>query len=350
MRSDRDAGLAPSPSLLLTPRRVADSVEELLAGATGREPFATAETRSGSRFERVTFGDESFVLKFIELDRDFTMRASGDIGCRPIRAYAAGLFDVAPDLVDHAVVGAARNVGRNGWGGALLMRDVTAELVPPGDDPLPEEQHLGFVHHLAGVTARTWGWRDDVGLLPYASRWGWFAPSVIDAERALAWPEAAPRLAAEGWERFDQRVGAAVAAGIAELRRNVAPLVDALAATPSCLLHGDWKMGNLGTAADGRTVLVDWAYVGEGPPAHELGWYLAVNRQRLPRGHSKERVIEDFRAALEGHGVDTFGWYDAQVRLALLGTVVQFGWEKALGDDEELGWWCDRARDGLAVL
>ncbi|MCB9371527.1 MAG: hypothetical protein H6518_01935 [Microthrixaceae bacterium] len=39
-----------------------------------------------------------------------------------------------------------------------------------------------------------------------------------------------------------------------------------------------------------------------------------------------------------------------QLTLALLGTVVQFGWEKALGDDAELGWWCDRAAEGLAAL
>jgi hypothetical protein len=29
---------------------------------------------------------------------------------------------------------------------------------------------------------------------------------------------------------------------------------------------------------------------------------------------------------------------------------VQFGWEKALGDADELGWWCDRAREGAALL
>jgi hypothetical protein len=30
--------------------------------------------------------------------------------------------------------------------------------------------------------------------------------------------------------------------------------------------------------------------------------------------------------------------------------LVQFGWEKALGDDDELGWWCDRAREGVRRL
>lgn len=315
-------------ALALTPRPVAGSLEELLEGAEARAPFATAETRSGSRFERVWMGGQALVLKHIQLDDDFTMRASGDIGCRPLRAFAAGLLDVAPDLVDHGIIAAARGVGRNGWWAALLMRDVSGELVPPGDNPFPEEDHASFIDHLAGLCARTWGWRDDVGLLAYGDRWRFFGPDVLDWERRLGWPEPVPRIAAEGWLRFADRATGPVARSVDDLRHDVTPLAAALASTPSCLLHGDWKASNLGTAPDGRTVLIDWAYVGEGPAGHELGWYLALNRAKLPVGHSRERVIEDFGAALVRHGVPTGRWWDRQLRLALLGTVVQFGWER----------------------
>jgi hypothetical protein len=33
-----------------------------------------------------------------------------------------------------------------------------------------------------------------------------------------------------------------------------------------------------------------------------------------------------------------------------IGTLVQFGWEKALGRGDELGWWCDRRREGARRL
>ncbi len=36
--------------------------------------------------------------------------------------------------------------------------------------------------------------------------------------------------------------------------------------------------------------------------------------------------------------------------LCLLGALVQFGWEKALGDADELSWWCDRALEGARWL
>ena len=87
------------------------------------------------------------------------------------------------------------------------------------------------------------------------------------------------------------------------LRRELTPLVDALASTPTSFLHGDWKMGNLGIGRDGRSVLVDWTYSGPGPVCHELGWYLALNRARLPE--SKEATISVLREALERHGVDS---------------------------------------------
>ena len=81
---------------------------------------------------------------------------------------------------------------------------------------------------------------------------------------------------------------------------------------------------------------------------HDLAWYLALNRARLPQ--SKEDAIAALRASLEGYGIETDPWWARQSALCLLGALVEFGWEKALGDDAELGWWCDRAREGAAFL
>jgi thiamine kinase-like enzyme len=148
--------------------------------------------------------------------------------------------------------------------------------------------------------------------------------------------------------RFEAVAPRDVRSLIGELRRDVSPLTEKLRATPSTFVHGDWKLGNLGVRADGRVVLVDWSYPGEGPACHELGWYLAINRARLPE--SKEDSVASFRAALERHGIATAPWWETQLALCLLGTLVQFGWEKALGDADELGWWCERAREGAGAL
>lgn len=336
---------APTP---LKPRTVVGSVDELLAGVARREPFVPDGARATVAFERVWIDGAAHIVKYLHADDDFMLRALGDLGSRTLRAFEAGLFDAASDVIDHAVVGAARGTGRNGWGYALLMRDVSADLASINDDPFPLDQHRRFVDHLAGMCASTWNWRDDIGLAPYAARWTMTSPATIEADQAARARERIVPIIREGWAKFAGLAPHDVAGGVDALRHDVFPLTDALATTPSCFLHGDWKASNLGTAADGRTVLIDWVYLGEGPACHELGWYLALNRQKLPA--PKEQVIADFREALEGHGVATAGWWERQLALALLGTVVEFGWEKALGDDAELAWWFDRARAGLACL
>jgi hypothetical protein len=339
-----------TPAIELVPRPVARSVSDLLEGCTDRRPFHPEDARSSSHFEWVTIAGERLVLKHIHLDDDFTMRVSGDLGCRPLRIWQAGLMDVAADVIDHGVLGAAAGDGRNGWGAALLLRDLGDELVPADDSLLTEAQHLSFLDRCAALSARFWGWHDDLGLLPDAARWAWFGHGALAGERALGFPEAVPRIADGGWRRFAERVPADLLRVVDDLRHDPTPLADALRGTPSTFLHGDWKLGNLGAARDGRTVLIDWAYPGEGPACHELTWYLALNRSRLPEGHGKESTIAAFRTALERHGIATDEWWDRQLELCLLGATVQFGWEKALGDDDELRWWCERAEAGTRWL
>ena len=337
-----------SSRLSLQPRPVCNSVDELLADATEHQSFITSDSKSGNPFERVTIAGEPHVMKYVHVDDDFTIRGLGDLAPRALTVWSTGLVDVAPSFIDHALVGAARGIGRNGWGAALLMRDVSASLVPPGDGAISLEQHHSLLDHCAALAARTWGFRDEFDLTPYELRYQFFGPGMIDAEEGLGFPTPVPRIAKDGWALFVDRAPLSLRGAVVELQRDVDPLVAALRRTPSAFLHGDWKLGNLGTASDGRTILLDWSYPGEGPVCHELGWYLALNCARLPE--SKEAAIDAFRAALERHGVDTVSWWRQQLDVSLLGTFVQFGWEKAFGDDDEFGWWCDRAREGLAHL
>ena len=334
---------------MLVGRPVADSVDELLASATRRTSFVPDDARSPAGFERVEILGQPCVVKYVHPDFDFTMRVSGDLGCRPRRVWEAGLMDLAPDTIDHAMLGVAR-WGRNGWGAALLMRDVSDDLPVLGDEPISEELHAAFLDGIAALAAPLWDYQGDMGLLPHRLRWAWFGPEQLACEERLGFPEPVPRIATEGWQRFGERAPKDVLDAVESLRRDPSPLSDAVRTTPQTFVHGDWKIGNLGYAADGRVVLLDWAYPGEGPVCHELAWYLALNRSRIPIGQTKESTIADFRTALERHGIATSGWWDRQLMLCLAGALVQFGWEKAFGDDDELNWWIDAARPGLDAL
>jgi hypothetical protein len=96
-------------------------------------------------------------------------------------------------------------------------------------------------------------------------------------------------------------------------------------------------------------VVLDWEQPGRGAALSDLAWYLAINCRRLPL--SKEASIEVYRGGLEACGIDTEPWWDRQLALCLLGAMVLFGWEKALGGyDEELAWWETRIMPAAALL
>ena len=321
-----------------TGRRAASTVPQ----RAGRH--ATATTRSGAIFESVVVDGERCVVKYVHPDLDFTMRVSGDVGCRPRQVWERGLVDAAPDVIDHAILGAAR------WGPRRLRRRpaharrVRASSCPRATTPSPRTLHVHFLDHLAGSRRRGCGAGATTTPIracsPTGLRWSWFAPQHLDVERSLGFPEAVPRIALDGWERFAVRGHPRTSV---DAHRRAAALTRDRSST-RCRrrrrrsLHGDWKLSNLGTAADGRTVLLDWAYPGEGPVAHELAWYLALNRARLPVGVDEgvdDRRLRGRAAAPRHRHRRLVGPPGAAS--ACSAPWCEFGWEKALGDDDELG-------------
>ena len=320
-------------------------VDELLARASAMEPLSPGDGKSGSAFARVTVDGERYFLKRLSRASDWIMRVTNDHIHRGYHIWQAGLMGAAPRCIDHTVV--AMQIDGEGDDAVLstLMRDVGAHLVPEGDTVVSPAQHNGFVAHLAEMSATFWGWRDDIGgMSTMPERLRYFAPSNIAGE-LLRDPVPPPVAAADrGWRLLAERAPRLWRMAAA-LHDAPSPLCDAMAATPVTFLHGDWKMGNLGTHPDGRTILLDWAYPGSGPACWDLCWYIALNRARLPE--SKEATMQRFRDALEACGVDTGAWWDAQIDLCIVAIMVTFGWEKALGDDEELRWWERRVEVAL---
>ncbi len=319
-------------------------LDALLRRAESRAPWVPDDTKSGARFERVVIDGERFVLKYQDPRDDWLLRAAGDPGRSYVRLWESGILGRLPTVLDHAVVAAAHD----GAVGMILLRDVGDALLQP-DVPFTPDQHARFLDHMAALHAAFWGWRDDVGLTPLERRYLLLSPQVAAAEAAAGSEAAVPQFMAEGWRRLPD-VSPAMADVVLPLLVDPGPLVAALACLPHTLVHGDWKAANLGSHPDGRTVLLDFGEApGEASPLADLSWYLALNAALLPE--SKDDVLESYRGALEGHGVATADWWDDAAALELLGCMLQFGWEKALGGPgDELSWWEDRVQRGARCL
>jgi Phosphotransferase enzyme family len=330
---------------------VCASVTELIAGATSRVSLTEGAGKSGARIERLVMGGQPYVLKHLDLAQDWTMRASGCLRGAPLLAWERGLLARLPDCFNQPIVGVCRvgGEGRAPSGGcAVLMRDVSPWLVPVTDEPISLDQHLRFLRHMAALHAAFWACGSECEVIPVMHRYLELSPWLTIAEAFVGSGHLVPRLVGEGWPRLAE-VAPTAAAIVTPLARDPGPLVEALEGTPQTFVHSNWKLDNLGTDADGRTVVLDWEQPGRGAPLSDLAWYLAINCRRLPQG--KQDAIAAYRRALEEHGISTEAWWDRQLALCLLGALVQFGWEKALGGyDEELAWWETQAVRAAPLL
>ncbi len=319
-------------------------LEDWLAAATTRETMLTPDGKSGAVLERLVVDGEAYVLKHIRAADDWIMRVTGDDGTWFLSLWTSGTLARLPPVIDTVVVDVFAQPG----GSAILMHDVGDWLVPGGDTPVDLGQHRRFVGHLAALHAEFWDWADTLGLLGLEERYAWFTPAAMRSEAARPEPAVVPGLAVTGWERLPE-VAPRMAEQLFALQDDPRPFLTALASGPHTLVHGDVKLGNLGSRPDGATVMIDWALPGRAPPAFDLAHYLALNSSRLPE--AKEAVIEAYRVALERAGVATGGWFDDQVALGLLGHMLLLGWEKALGGPgPELTWWADAVDRAVCLL
>jgi len=357
-------------------------VSELLAGARDVRPLDDAPGKSGARLERLRIDGVDLVAKYLDPSLDWTMRASGVLGGPMPTLWTSGILHRLPDCLNQPIIGVAtadaavdpdargatRDAGdprdavlaggarrqdanrprRNGPCTVLLMHDVSADLIPATDEPLPLATHLRLLEHMAAMHAAFWGGGSEIDVVPVMHRYLELSPWTAMAESAIGSTHLVPQLIGRGWPLL-AKVAPAAAAVVTPLAWDPGPLVQALAATPQTFVHGNWKLDNLGTDPAGRTIVLDWEMPGRGAPLSDLAWYLAINCRRLPQ--SKESAMQAYRDALENLGIDTSPWWDRQLALSLLGALVQFGWEKAFGGyDDELAWWEDKAVSGERVL
>jgi hypothetical protein len=357
-----DPGDGRAGAVASRPVRRYRDVAELLAGVTGRTPLDGAPGKSGARLERVMIDGQGYVLKHLDLSADWTMRASGSLRGAPLELWERGILARLPGCFNQPIVGAAPEERVPGAGPArgpaaprgcaLLMRDVTPWLVPATDEAIPLGQHLSFLRHMAALHAAFWACGPEFDVIPEVHRYlelsPWMAQAEAATEAATGTEHLVPQLVGRGWPLLAQ-VAPDAAAVVTPLAHDPGPLVDALARTPHTFVHSNWKLDNLGTDDTGRTVVLDWEQPGVGAPLSDLAWYLAINCRRLPQ--PKEASIAVYRDALEECGIDTGPWWDRQLALCLLGALVQFGWEKALGGyDEELAWWEAKAVQAAPLL
>ena len=144
-----------------------DELADLLMGATERAGLDEAPGKSGATLERVVIDGQAYVLKHLDLGRDWTMRASGCLRGAPLVLWERGILARLPGCLNQPIVAAAPE--RRGC--ALLMHDVGRWLVPATDAPIPLAQHTRFLRHMATLHAAFWECGDEFDVVPAMHRY-----------------------------------------------------------------------------------------------------------------------------------------------------------------------------------
>jgi hypothetical protein len=326
---------------------VFDSVEQMLAPTSLSEllgtPIASVSVAplesngfSANELSYVRAGDHRLVLKRLSTD-DWLTRATKDERCRSLAVWRTGLLDRLEPQLRHGVVAGSRD----GADCALLMRDVSAGLYPGGRSltrvDTRDRRTERLLAALAVMHARFWG--DDTLEDP--------AHELADVETLLTmlWPASWPvmeshpdalRMVQQGWQALLDLVDRDVRATIEQVMAEPGPLVDALAADPATLLHGDYRLDNVAVLADNSVVAFDWQFAGRGPGVMDLAWLVQSAGVFEYRGWAFDCYRDALVEALDGE-LDLTRW-DRALAIARFAHVLRVGcipaWFSVQGEEQ----------------
>lgn len=102
-----------------------------------------------------------------------------------------------------------------------------------------------------------------------------------------------------------------------------------MAQAPACIDHTVVAMDVTGGPGDDAVLTIVMRDVG--------GFLIPAGDAVVPAAQHARLIAH--MAALEIREISTAGWWQEQLDLCLIGIMATFGWEKALGDQDELSWW-----------
>lgn len=336
-----------------------------VASAIERTLLSTADSATNAQLERIVLGDDSgqstsYVVKRLTPHGDWIGRATHDTRVREHQLAVGGIYRSLPEGLGTAVL-ASLPLASGGF--ALLMQDIGASLVPPGDDPLTAEQLTESLRALARLHSTFYGFparlTSGLGLCTTGHWLALLTPATAAREADTSPRDPVTPHLVPGWEAF-ARLAPEAWAVLEPLLADPAPVVAALRACPDTIVHGDAKAGNL--AFDGeRVLMLDWSQTLRAPGALDLGWYLAVNSARLPLPRDDAIAIYRNERARLGRLPSDGALWERELALGLLGGALRLGWAKALGassddpttrarEQAELDFWASAALDARRWL
>jgi Phosphotransferase enzyme family len=314
---------------------------------------------SGNTLERVQGTCDgrpvTFVLKHFSRERDWVMRLTNDQQVREVALYRTGVYAELPGEVWQPTIAVARE--GDSW--AALMEEVSEWLTTP--ETLTEAILDSHLQHLASIHAQFMGRASltdaEIGLSSLRDFLTILSPRTVWQELAEGRSAPVLKLATDGWQAFAKLATPQVVSLVQRVQKDIEPLLGLLQSMTPTLLHGDYKLANLGFQPglpEARTIALDWQDASYGPGLLDLSYWLAVNPVVFP-GAKKDAAIARYREALAGKGLSfsEAEWAHDLAVCLLAGGGLRLFWQMALRAQSEnatvrdvakqdLEWWCNQ--------
>lgn len=118
---------------------------------------------------------------------------------------------------------------------------------------------------------------------------------------------ALPQIFDSGWDRAKQEAAdlmdeAVIAYG--DRFRSLVPFfLETFDASPSTLVHGDWRADNIMVDDNGDMVALDFQIVGTGAGVYDLGYFMSQSVEPEVRRDHADSIVDTYYAALDEAGV-----------------------------------------------
>jgi hypothetical protein len=300
---------------------------------------------SGNILERLVMADGSrLVAKRIVPGSNWIDRHTADEG-REALLFRSGVLDRVQAAIEHTIVAAERD-GEAWW---VVMEDISDSLLSD-DKRLSRAESMRILAAVNQMWDEFWG--EEVShLCSLRDCFRLFSPAIAESERAGL--DLLPKQYEVFWEAFAEAVDFDVAEGVLSLHQDPEPLVTALEALGTTLIHADIRDEQIGLAAD-RLILLDWGRATQGHPVVDFAWSICHNGWRTDV--TRDELVEDFRRVRGEHDDPRANELIGLVGLLMYGWI--FGHSAAYHPNpaerdwarEELAWWVPQARRGLEAI
>jgi hypothetical protein len=298
---------------------------------------------SGARLLRAHLSDgRSVVVKQSCGEEDVFQQLLGHTVNLEYLLWREGVFGRLPKGVTCPVLGGWADAG----GATIVMEDIGPHLFGAGHKFTPNElrtlvRQLHLLHS-AKIRPKT-------PITSLERTINTFAPLRVQCVKRSPFLEPVER----GLEALSLFCSRELHTAVIGLSRDASPLVRRLLECPSNFCHGDIAGVNAGLCGD-ELILIDWGQAFHGPPELDLARF-------LPSGLRHSACTNDW--LIDEYATIVGASFNARaMRLSLLGTLLWFGWRKAIDalehpepsrrqiEKEELEWWSARAGAALQEL